>query len=99
MQMRPVPPLFVAASLLIAPAASVLAQPAPNPSGHWSGAIHVPPFNGASAREVGIEIDLAKNDTGALDGRFSQPGQNVKGLPLSNVSVNGSAIAFELKPT
>jgi hypothetical protein len=99
MQMRTVTRLFVAATLLIAPAASALAQAAPNPSGHWSGAIHVPPFNGASAREIAIEIDLSKNDAGALDGRFSQPAQNVKGLPLSNVSLNGRAIAFELKAT
>ena len=97
--MRTVTRLIVAAALLIAPAASVFAQAAADPSGHWSGAIHVPPFNGASAREIGIEIDLAKNSKGAVDGRFSQPAQNVKGLPLSNVSVNGRAIAFELKAT
>jgi len=99
MQMRTVTRLLVAASLLIAPATLVFAQPTPNPSGHWSGAIHVPPFNGASAREIGVEIDLVKNDKGAMDGRFSQPAQNVKGLPLSNVSVNGRAITFELKAT
>ena len=97
--MRTVTRLVVAAALMIAPAASVFAQAAPDPSGHWSGAIHVPPFNGASAREVGVEIDLAKNNKGVIDGRFSQPAQNVKGLPLSNVSVNGRAIAFELKAT
>ena len=97
--MRTTTRLIVAAALLIAPAASVFAQAAPDPSGHWSGAIHVPPFNGASAREIGVEIDLAKNAKGAIDGRFSQPAQNVKGLPLSNVSVNGRAIAFQLKAT
>ena len=97
--MRTVTRLIVATSLLIAPAASVFAQTAPDPSGHWSGAIHVPPFNGASAREVAIEIDLAKTDKGAMGGRFGQPAQHVKGLPLSNVTVDGRAIAFELKAT
>ncbi|MGH9144781.1 MAG: hypothetical protein ACRD2I_26890, partial [Vicinamibacterales bacterium] len=57
------------------------------------------PFNGASAREIGVEIDLAKNDEGAVDGRFSQPAQNVKGLPLSNVTVDGRSISLELKAT
>jgi hypothetical protein len=97
MQMGTVTRLIVATSLLIASAVSTFAQAVPDPSGHWSGAIHVPPFNGAGAREVGIEIDLAKNGNGTVDGRFSQPEQNVKGLPLSNVSVNGRSIAFELK--
>jgi len=96
--MRMTTRLLLAASLLLAPVAPVFAQPAPDPSGHWTGAIHVPPFNGAGSREVAIEIDLARSAVG-VDGRFSQPGQNVKGLPLSNVSVNGRAIAFELKAT
>ena len=43
-------------------------RPRLDPSGHWSGAIHVPPFNGACAREIGVEIDLAKNARGVLDG-------------------------------
>ena len=34
-----------------------------------------------------------------MDGRFGQPEQHVKGLPLSNVSVNGRSITFDLKAT
>jgi hypothetical protein len=90
--------LLVAASLLIAgPARLSYAQAPVDPSGHWAGAIHVPSFNGAGSREIAIEIDLATNDGGVLGGTFSQPDQNVKGLPLSNVSREGRAVSFEIK--
>jgi hypothetical protein len=46
---------------------------------------------------VGIEIDLAKNAEGQLIGTFSRPDQHLKGLPLSNVAVDGKSAAFELK--
>ena len=92
-----VPRLLLAASLLTAPAAPLLAQPALDPSGHWTGAIHVPAFNGAPSREVAIDIDLINNAGGVLGGTFSQPEQGVKGLPLSNVSRDGHTVPFDLK--
>ena len=88
--------LLITASLLLVPVTSLLAQTAPDPSGHWAGAIHVPPFNGAGAREVGIEIDFSKN-AGVPAATFSQPDQHVKGLPLSNVVFDGAMVSFELK--
>jgi hypothetical protein len=99
MQMRTFTRVFLTASLLFVPATALFAQAAVDPSGHWTGAIHVPPFNGAGSREVAIDIDLAKNATGVLDGTFGQPGQNVKGLPLSKVALEGRTVSFELKAT
>jgi hypothetical protein len=95
--MHPVTRLLLVALLLTAPAAPLLAQPSLDPSGHWAGAIHIPPFNGAGSREVAIEIDLSNNATGVLGGTFSQPEQGVKGLPLSNVSRDGQSVSFEIK--
>ena len=95
--MRTVIRLLLAASLPLVPAASLLAQTTADPSGHWTGAIHVPAFNGASSREVAIDIDLAKNAKGELAGTFGQPAQKVKGLPLSTVAVDGTSVSFELK--
>jgi hypothetical protein len=89
--------LLLVASLLLVPAASLRAQEAVDPSGHWTGAIHVPAFNGAEARDIAIEVDLAKDASGALAGTFSQPAQDVKGVPLSKVSVEGRVVIFELK--
>jgi hypothetical protein len=89
--------LVLLASFAFAPATVVLAQAPIDPSGHWSGAIHVPAYNGASPREIGIEIDVAKNAKGELAASFSQPDQSVKGLPLGNVSFDGKALSFELR--
>jgi hypothetical protein len=97
--MRTITRLFLAALLPFVSAAALFAQTAVDPSGHWTGAIHVPPFNGAGSREVAIDIDLAKNARGALDGTFSQPDQNIKGLPLSTVSLAGQTVSFEIKST
>jgi hypothetical protein len=97
--MRTMTRLFLAALLPFVPATALFAQAAVDPSGHWTGAIHVPPVNGAGSREVAIDIDLAKNARGALDGTFGQPGQNVKGLPLSTVTIAGQTVSFEIKAT
>ena len=97
--MRTITRLCLAASLLCLPATALFAQSAIDPSGHWTGAIHVPPFNGAGSREVAIDVDLTKNASGALAGTFGQPVQNVKGLPLSKVTLDGRTVSFELKAT
>jgi hypothetical protein len=95
--MRTVARLLIAASLLPVPARVVFAQAPVDPTGHWTGAIHVPPFNGASSREVAVEIDLTTNAAGVLGGTFTQADQGVKGLPLSNVSRDGRTVSFEIK--
>jgi hypothetical protein len=47
--------------------------------------------------ELTIDIDLAKNSKGQLAGTFGQPAQNVKGLPLSVVAVDGRSVRFVIK--
>jgi hypothetical protein len=90
--------LVAAASLtLVVSGAALRAQAPADPSGHWTGAIHVPAFNGASSRDVGIEIDLAKNRGGELAATFTRPDQNVTGLPLGDVSFDGTVVSFELR--
>src|SRR5204863_8761686 len=39
-----------------------------------------------------IEIDLAKNVRGELEGTFSSPAEKIKGLPLTKVMVEGSSV-------
>ena len=95
--MRTVIRLALSAALLLAPASPLLAQAALDPSGHWTGAIHVPPFNGASAREIGIDIDIARTTGGTLEATFSQAAQNINGLPLGKVTLEGKSVSFELK--
>ena len=75
-------------SLLVAPTA-VHAQTT-DPTGHWDGAITIP------GGEIPFQVDVAKDDHGRLIATYSRPENNLKGLPLANVSLDGRAITFEL---
>ncbi len=81
--------LFV--TLLLSSVPSTRAQAPGDPSGHWEGSIQ------AEGKAVKIEIDLARDAKGGITGTFSNPGQELKGLPLSNLAVEGSAISFQIK--
>jgi hypothetical protein len=89
--------LLLAASLLAVTAPPLLAQTAGDPSGHWTGSIHVPPINGAAGKEIAIEIDLSRSQAGTPVATFSQPDQSLKGLPMSKVAFDGRSVTFELK--
>ena len=82
---------LLVAALFLVPAPLLYAQIAADPSGHWDGAIQAP------GKEVKFEVDLAKNSKGELAGTFSNPAQNIKGYPLTNVAVEGRSIHFLLK--
>lgn len=82
-------PLIIAPLLLWAPC--LPAQAAADPSGHWEGTVQIP------GREINFEIDLAKNAKGQFTGTISVPGDNLKGLPLRKVSVEGKSVAFEAR--
>jgi hypothetical protein len=75
-------------SLLAAPA--VARAQAVDPSGHWEGAITIP------GGEIAFQVDVAKNERGALIATYSRPENNLKGLPMANVVLDGQAISFEL---
>ena len=77
--------------LLLTPGLLTHAQSAADPSGHWEGTLKVPQM------ELKVEIDLARDSRGVVAGTFSQPAQGVKGLPLSSVTVEASAVRFVVK--
>jgi hypothetical protein len=79
-------PLLAAPLLLWAPC--LHAQAPADPSGHWEGAIRAPD------KEVKIEVDLAKNRAGEFSGTISIPAENLKGLPLKKVAVEGRSVNF-----
>lgn len=70
---------------------SLRAAAATDAAGHWEGAIHAP-FG-----DVVIEVDLGLNGDGTLMGTFSNPGEQLKGLPLWNVSVEGRSMSLQIK--
>ncbi len=86
--MRVALPSLLVVSLLAAP--SVAGAQSIDPSGHWEGAIAIP------GGEIPFQIDLARNAQGKLVATYSRAEENLKGLPLANVTLDGRAIAFEL---
>jgi len=80
--------LLVAAALL-STATLLRAQSPADPSGHWQGAIHMP------NQAIDIEVDLARDTTGATKGTFS--GVSIKGFPLADIVIDGAALTFKLK--
>lgn len=80
---------FLTAVLLV-PATAAVAQKTPDASGHWEGTIVT------SFAEIPFQADFIRNAKGELVATYSRPENNLRGFPLMNVSLKGSAIHFEL---
>jgi hypothetical protein len=80
---------LVLACLLCLPSAR--AQPAAGVSGHWQGSIAAP------GQDLAIEVDLAQNPKGEWIGSIDIPPQGLKGFPLSDIAVKGTAVTFAMK--
>jgi hypothetical protein len=76
---------------LLFSAAPVYAAQSVDPSGHWEGTIESP------LGSMTVEVDLAKNAAGELSGTLGSPEENLKGLPLLNVSIEGQTVSFEAR--
>ena len=86
--MRLTLPTLLVVSLLAVPGAA-RAQSV-DPSGQWEGAITIP------GGEIPFQVDLSKNAQGKLVATYSRPEENLKGLPMTNVTLDGRAITFDL---
>ena len=86
--MGPFTRMLLLAALLLVPRA-LFAQTAVDLTGHWEGTIQAP------GMDVGVEIDVTKNDKGDFAGTFGQPGQHLKGLPLTNFAVASRSVILE----
>jgi hypothetical protein len=62
-------------------------QPGFTASGHWEGAVQAP------NRSLEFQVDLAGEGT-SLQGAISIPAQNIRGLPLTSVAVDGNTVRF-----
>ena len=82
--------LLIAWILALATHAAAFAQSATSPARHWEGAIDVP------GQALAIEVDLASKD-GAWMGTITIPAQNLKGFPLSDITVAGTSLGFAMK--
>jgi hypothetical protein len=79
---------LIAGLLLLVSALPARGQTAPDPSGHWKGSVQTP------GMQVPFELDLAKGADGRFDGTLSSAAQKISALPLTKVTVDGSAVAF-----
>ena len=83
-------PLIMVA-LFIAASVATRAQHSSDPSGHWQGVLQTP------SMEVPFDLDLAKDASGQFSGTLSVPAQKIKGLPLTKVAVDGTAVNFQAR--
>ena len=58
------------------------------PDGHWEGSFTV------NNREIGISLDLAKNAKSEWIASMGLPSQNMTGLVVMDVAVNGKSVKF-----
>src|SRR5436190_18121093 len=79
---------LLAAALCLLTASSLLAQRPAEPTGHWTGTLQAP------SMEVPFEIDLVKSDDCQFGGTVNLPVERIKGLPLLNVTCEGSSVSF-----
>jgi hypothetical protein len=80
------PTTLLASLLFVLPAD---AQPA-DPTGHWEGAITAP------TGSIEFEIDVVREASGTLVASYGLKSQGVRGLPLTNVAVDGRTFTFVL---
>jgi hypothetical protein len=58
------------------------------PGGHWEGAF------AAGNREIGLTLDLARNDKAEWIASMGMPAQNATGLVVKDLAVNGNSVKF-----
>ncbi len=58
------------------------------PAGHWEGVLN------AEGREIGLSLDLARNDKGEWIASMGVPAQNTTGLVVKDLVVNGNSVKF-----
>ena len=59
-----------------------------SPAGHWEGVLNT------GEREIGLSLDLAKNDKGEWIASMGVPAQNAAGLVVKDIAVSGTSVKF-----
>src|SRR5436305_2969911 len=80
-------PLLIAA-LAFSAARLTHAQAPIDPSGHWEGALDM------QGNQLAFGVDFVRDASGHLTGTIEIPSQQLKGLPLLHVTLDGKSINF-----
>ena len=59
-----------------------------SPAGHWEGTFK------AENREIGLSLDLAKNEKGEWIASMGVPSENAIGLVVKDLAVSGKSVKF-----
>ena len=89
--MCPLCRLVVMAFWFFVRAASLLAQPPVDPSGHWQGVVQL------GDAPLVFEVDVTRDAKGGLAATFAQPSAGIKGFPFSTVVLDGRTLRLVLK--
>ena len=79
----------LAIALALIPVPSALAQSPADPTGHWEGTITAP------MGQIEFEVDVVR-EAGALAATYAQKAQGLRGLPLTQVAIDGRTFTFVL---
>lgn len=83
--------MWVCLGLLALASDSAAGQASGGAAGHWVGTIQTP------GPALDVEVDLVAKGADAYDGAISIPAQGAKGIPLTAISVKGTAVAFAIR--
>ena len=80
----------VVVSFGVLAASTVTAQSPTDPTGHWEGTITAP------MGQIDFEIDVTRDASNALIATYGQKATGVRGLPLTEVAIEGRSFTFVL---
>jgi hypothetical protein len=80
--------LALAAVMIIAATSPIGAQ-SPDPTGHWEGTISLP-----TGQTSTFAVDLVADGHGRLGGTIDLPDEQIRGLPLQSVEVDGTVVTL-----
>jgi len=80
----------VAIALVVIPAPVAVAQTPADPTGHWEGTVTAP------MGQIDFEIDVTRDASNTLIATYGQKATGVRGLPLTQVAIEGRAFTFVL---
>ena len=82
--------VLACSAVFLSAGGGIARQAPPGPAGHWTGTL-------AAGPGIDVEVDLAEKAPGVWHGTISIPTQGSKGIPLSELTVKGTAVSFAIK--
>jgi len=82
--------VLACSAVFVSAGGGIARQAPPGPAGHWIGTL-------AAGPGIDVEVDLAEKGPGVWHGTISIPTQGSKGIPLSELTVKGTAVSFAIK--